>query len=41
MSTEGAFTGVRFRHVMEVFIKTAVTGNELNSGFVVFSVVFQ
>ena len=41
LSAEGAVAGVRFLHFVKVFVKTAVTGDELNSGSVVFSTVFE
>ena len=41
VSAEGAVAGVRFLHVVKVFVKTAVTGDELNSGSVVFSILFE
>ena len=37
----GAVAGVSFLHVVKVIVKTAMTGDELNSGFVVFSIVFE
>ena len=33
--------GVSFLHVVKVIVKTAMTGDELNSGSVVFSIVFE
>ena len=41
VSAEGAVTRVNFLHVVEVFVKTAVTGDELNSSSVVFFIVFE
>ena len=41
VSAEGAVTRVSFLHVVEVFVKSAVPGDELYSGSVVFSIVFE
>ena len=40
VSAEGAVAGVRFLHVVKVFVKTAVTGDKLDSSSVVFPIVF-
>ena len=41
VSAKGAVAGVRFMHVVKVFVKTAVPGDKLDSGSVVFSIVFE
>ena len=38
---EGAVARVCFLHVVEVFVKSAVPSDELYSGSVVFSIVFE
>ena len=41
MSAEVAVARVSFLHVAEVFVKPAVPSDELYSGSVVFSIVFE